>query len=136
MELRLVGPADWVEVTRLGRNDDDSLRVEYYGDHEPSRDAFVHGTVYDRQASAGTIFHLHDQDMLDAATRLGIPSTEHFFPAGTGASVAEIERFLRQQPEVRYFVLIEHGIVAWAGDMDAAGELVKTWHSRAEPDHD
>lgn len=132
VELGHIGPEDWVEVTLIGRDDDDSLKVEYYGEHEPSRDAFVHGTVYGQQTFAGAIFHLHDRDALDASVGLGIPSTERFFPAGTSESVAEIERFLEHQPEARYFALVEHGVVAWGDDVDAAGELVEAWHARAE----
>jgi ribulose-5-phosphate 4-epimerase/fuculose-1-phosphate aldolase len=131
VELPRIGPHDWVEVTGMVREADGALTVEYYGDHVPSRDSFVHGTVYARQPEAQAIFHLHDQAMLAAAPDLGIPSTEEFFPAGTDGSVRQIERFLDRHPGVQYFVLVEHGIVAWAGDLDAAGALVEERHRSA-----
>ncbi len=131
VELPRVGRDDWVEVTGMVREPDGTLAVEYYGDHIPSRDAFVHGTVYARQAGAQAVFHLHDQEMLGAAPGLGIPSTERFFPAGTDGSVREIERFLDSNPGVRYFVLVDHGIVAWAEDLDSAGALVEERHHSA-----
>ena len=135
VELARIGPDDWVEVTGMARQEDGSLTVEYNGDHVPSRDAFVHGTVYARQPGAQAIFHLHDESMLVAAGPLGIPHTEEFFPAGTDGSVREIERFLDSHPETRYFVLIEHGIVAWSGDLDSAGELVEAKHRSAMEGH-
>jgi ribulose-5-phosphate 4-epimerase/fuculose-1-phosphate aldolase len=131
VELPRIGRDDWVEVTGMVRQPDGTLTVEYYGDHVPSRDAFVHGTVYARQAEAQAVFHLHDQSMLTAAPDLGIPSTEEFFPAGTDGSVRQIERFLDNHPGVQYFVLVEHGIVAWAGDLDSVGALVETRHHNA-----
>jgi ribulose-5-phosphate 4-epimerase/fuculose-1-phosphate aldolase len=132
VELSRIGRDDWVEVTGMVRQPDGSLIVEYHGDHIPSRDAFVHGTVYARRAEAQAIFHLHDQSMLTAAPNLGIPSTEEFFPAGTDGSVRQIERFLDSHPGVQYFVLVEHGIVAWAGDLDSAGTLVEARHDSAK----
>lgn len=132
VELPRIGREDWVEVTGMSHREDGSLAVTYFGEHVPSRDAFVHGTVYSREPEAGAVFHLHDQAMLNAARHLGIPSTDRFFPAGTSESVREIERFLDGHPDVRYFLLVEHGIVAWGADLDAAGTLVEDWHRRAE----
>lgn len=131
VELGRIGHDDWAEVSGMTREDDGNLSVEYHGDHVPSRDAFVHGTVYARQPEAHAIFHLHDQTMLGAAERLGIPSTEQFFPAGTDQSVQEIEKLLDVYLEVQYFVLVEHGIVAWANDLETAGALVESHHERA-----
>lgn len=131
VELSRIGRDDWVEVTGMVREGDGTLTIEYYGDRPPSRDSFVHGTVYARRPEARAIFHLHDQAMLAAAPELGLPSTEKFFPAGTAGSVRQIERFLDRHPGVQYFVLVEHGIVAWAADPDSTGELVERWHHRA-----
>jgi ribulose-5-phosphate 4-epimerase/fuculose-1-phosphate aldolase len=131
VELGRIGPDDWVEVTGMIRESDGSLTVEYYGGHVPSRDAFVHGTVYRRQPEAQAVFHLHDQAMVTEAPDLGIPSTEHFYPAGTEGSVGEIEKLLDRHPEVHYFVLVDHGIVAWAGEPDSAGALVVERHRSA-----
>jgi ribulose-5-phosphate 4-epimerase/fuculose-1-phosphate aldolase len=135
VELPRIGPDDWVEVTGMSRREDGRLAVTYLGEHIPSRDAFVHGTVYSREPEAEAVFHLHDVAMLDAAKRLGIPSTDQFFPAGTNDSVREIQRFLDGHPDVRYFVLVEHGIVAWGADLDAVGSLVEHWHRCAEEEH-
>ncbi len=131
VELASIGPSDWVLVTGVDRREDGALEVSYRGDHPPSRDSFVHGTVYRRESSAGSIFHLHDRHVLARAERLGIPSTDRYHPAGTRESVEEIEKLLARRPGIDYFVLIDHGIVAWAGSIDAAGRLVEGWHRRA-----
>lgn len=135
VELPQIGPGDWVEVLGINHQDDGNLVVTYAGEHIPSRDAFVHGTVYSRVPEAEAVFHLHDQEVLGAADRLEIPSTDEFFPAGTSQSVSEIERFLDRHRAVDYFVLVRHGIVAWAPDLDAAGTLVVDWHMRAVDNH-
>lgn len=131
VELAAIHPEDWVLVTGLARQPDGVLGVTFLGESTPSRDSFVHGTVYGRVPAAGSIFHLHDRDMLSKANRLGVPSTDRYYPAGTAESVAEIERLLTRSPSVDYFVLVEHGVVAWAADLDAAGHLVEQWHERA-----
>ncbi len=136
VELASIEPGDWVRVVDLERRSDGTLEVSYLGDHTPSRDSFVHGTVYRRRPTAQSIFHLHDSEMLERADRLSIPSTDRFFPAGTSESVSEIERLLDRDPEVGYFVLVQHGIVAWGADPDEAGSFVETWHGKAEELHD
>jgi ribulose-5-phosphate 4-epimerase/fuculose-1-phosphate aldolase len=136
VELGSIEPDDWVLVTRLDRRDDGTLEVTFYGDHPPSRDSFVHGTVYARVPTADAVFHLHDRGILAKAGRLGVPSTDHYYPAGTSESVAEIERLLVRFPTVDYFVLVEHGIVAWASDIEAAGDLVERWHHLAKKAND
>lgn len=131
VELAAIKPEDWVLVTRINRHEDGTLEVEYHGSHPPSRDGFVHGTVYAGTAEAGAVFHLHDAAVLAHAAALGIPVTEHHFEAGTAESVHEIERLLARLPGIDYFGLVEHGTVAWAADLDTAGHLVETWHERA-----
>lgn len=131
VELGAIESADWVEVVGMTTEDDGTLAVEYRGEHVPSRDAFVHGTVYARQPEARAVFHLHDSSVLGAAGPLGIPATNAYYPAGTPNSVHEIEGFLDRNPEIRYFVLVEHGIVAWGDDLDAVGELVVAQHRAA-----
>lgn len=131
VELGRIDRDDWVEVVAMTRGEDGILTVRYHGDHVPSRDAFVHGTVYARQGEAKAVFHLHDAAMLAAASDLGIPATESFFPAGTDRSVGEIERFLDGHPGEQYFVLVDHGIVAWGSDVDSVGALVEERHRAA-----
>jgi L-fuculose-phosphate aldolase len=119
---------DWVEVTGVTPSPAGGLIVESHGALIPSRDAAVHAALYGRRARATTVFHLHVGN-LDALRReLLIPATERFFAAGTTESVAEIERFVDGHPDARYFILIDHGIVAWGDDIDQVGALVMSTH--------
>lgn len=131
VELRSIGTTDWVEVLAITRESSGGLAVAYRGSHEPSRDAFVHGAVYERIRQAQAVFHLHDERMLAAGPALGIPCTERFHPAGTVESVAEIEALLTRRPDADYFILVQHGVVAWGTTIDAAGELVESRHRQA-----
>ncbi len=132
-ELGGIVPDDWVEVVGLSRSDKGTLTVSYRGAHEPSRDAFVHGTVYDRQPGAAAIFHLHDRLVLERGA--GLPITERFYPAGTVESVEEIERLLRRRPAAHYFLLAGHGVVAWEATVDATGALIEAEHEAARRRH-
>lgn len=136
VELTSIEADDWVQVVDIDRRSDGTLEVSHLGDHTPSRDSFVHGTVYRRRPGAQCIFHLHDSTILRQANRLGIPSTDRHVPAGTSESVEEIERLLDRLPAVGYFVLVQHGIVALGTDPDSAGALVEHWHRKAEGSHD
>lgn len=124
--LGAINTEEWVEVTRIDHPDDASIVVESNGTAEPSRDAAVHATLYRHRPEAGAIFHLHVGNLDDLHDRLGVPSTGTFHPAGTTESAAEIERFLDTHGDVRYFILIDHGIVAWGPTVDDAAAEVTT----------
>lgn len=132
-ELGRIDPGDWVEVVGLSRSDKGTLTVSYRGAHQPSRDAFVHGTVYGRQPGAAAIFHLHDRVALEEGA--GLPITERFYPAGTVESVEEIERLLRRRPAAHYFLLVDHGVVAWGTTVDETGALIEAEHQAARRRH-
>lgn len=115
---------DWVEVTAIENPDDATIVVQSNGVAEPSRDAAVHATVYRHRPEATAIFHLHVGNLDELHERLGVPATEEFHPAGTTESVAEIERFLDADGEIRYFILVNHGIVAWGETVEEAAAEV------------
>ncbi len=118
-----------MEVVGLSRSRRGTLTVSYRGAHQPSRDAFVHGTVYDRQPGAAAIFHLHDRLVLEEGE--GLPATQRFYPAGTAESVNEIERLLASRPGARYFLLVDHGVVAWGATVEETGVLIEAEHEAA-----
>lgn len=115
---------DWVLVTGLDE-DGGGLRVRYRGVHEPSRDAAVHATLYRRCSQANTVFHFHVGRLEELTGKLGVPATSTYHPAGTRESMEEIERFLDEYPAARYFVLVDHGIVAWGPDIEGTGAEVE-----------
>ncbi len=122
--LSALEASDWVHVTGLDRMADGRIVVECRGDWEASKDAALHAVLYERLPEAQTIFHLHVGNLEEVKERLGVPETAEHFPAGTTQSVNEIERLLDAHPGVRYFVLIQHGIVAWGTSPDEVGSLV------------
>lgn len=122
---------DWVEVTGVTARSDGGLEVESSGNHEPSRDASVHAAIYGRDPGAMAVFHLHPDYLETLSDVIGVPTTERHQLAGTVESVQEIQSFLDDHPDLTFFVLVEHGIVAWADAIDRAGELVEAHHLQA-----
>ncbi len=129
--LGVIEPDDWVEVTAVTPRPDGGLEVTSRGDHEPSRDAAVHAAIYDHHPAATAVFHLHPDYLDTLSDAMSIPATEHHRQAGTVESVREIEGFLADHPDTRYFVLVEHGIVAWGATIEEAGEAVEAHHGVA-----
>ena len=120
----------WVLVTGIDRSSGGEVVVASRGPAEPSRDAAVHATLYGRCPEASAVYHLHVGHLDELQGRLGVPSTGTYYQAGTRESVEEIERFLDGHPGSRYFVLVDHGIVAWGESIDEAGGLVEA-HQQA-----
>ncbi|MDH3470025.1 MAG: class II aldolase/adducin family protein [Acidimicrobiia bacterium] len=118
---------DWVLVSGIDRDSVGSVVVMSRGPHEPSRDAAAHASLYGRRPEAATVFHLHVGLLEELSGRLGVPSTDTHYPAGTKESMEEIERFLDAHLETRYFVLVDHGIIAWGESIDETGALVETY---------
>lgn len=121
--LATITKEDWVLVTGI-EHDAEGPIVSSRGLHEPSRDASVHAVLYQRRPNATAVFHLHVGHLDELQDRLEVPATDVYYPAGTLESKQEIERFLDQHPGTRYFVLIDHGIVAWGESVDETAALV------------
>lgn len=128
--LAAIEPEDWVLVSGVNRPPRGEVLVESRGAADPSRDAAVHATVYEQLPGAAAIFHLHVGRLDELQGRLGVPATTTYYQAGTRESMEEIERFLTSHPATRYFVLVDHGIVAWGESIDDTGALVEA-HQRA-----
>lgn len=121
---------DWVVVTAVEHLPDGEVVVSSRGPHEPSRDSAVHAAVYAARPEAMTIFHFHVGSLDVLTGRLGVPATTTYHPAGTTESMEEIERFLRAHDAIGYFVLVDHGIVAFGSSIEDTGALVEA-HQRA-----
>lgn len=134
VELADIRVDDWVLVRALERRGEGTPVVASRGPHPPSRDAAVHAAVYRRHPGAETVFHFHVGRLDELHERLGVPRTAHHHPAGTVESMEEIERFFDFEPAARYFILLDHGIVAWGESIAATGELVEDHHRRLSGD--
>lgn len=129
MPLGAIHEGDWVHVTGVIPREDGGLVVESHGPVEPSRDAGVHAAIYGRVPDAMTVFHLHPEYLATLSVDLGVPTTSTYQQAGTVESVREIEQWI--DPNTGYLVIVDHGIVAWADTVAAAGELVERYHRLA-----
>jgi L-fuculose-phosphate aldolase len=130
--LATIGLDDWVLVSGIDQHEDGPVVVLSRGLNDPSRDAAVHATLYERRPAAEAVFHFHVGHLDVLRDRLGVPATSTYYPAGTRESKDEIERFLDDHPETRYFVLVDHGIVAWGESIDEAGGLVERYQAAVE----
>lgn len=128
--LAAIRTDDWVLVTEVRRLAHGEVVVNSIGPHEPSRDSAVHAAVYTARPDATTVFHFHVGSLEVLTSRLGVPATSAYYPAGTTESMEEIERFLSYHHAIGYFVLIDHGIVAMGDSIDDTGALIEA-HQRA-----
>lgn len=122
---------DLVLVTGIERATNGGVIVKSVGGNDPSRDSAVHSAVYHARPEATAVFHFHVGN-LDVLSSLGVPATRKWHSAGTTESMEEIEHFLRTGLAADYFVLVEHGIVAFGETVDAAGQLVEMHHQMVE----
>lgn len=123
--LAAIAADDWVLVTGVEHLPDGGVVVNSNGPHEPSRDSAVHAAVYAARPNASTVFHFHVGSLDVLTDRLGVPATTTYYPAGTTESMEEIERFLDAHDAVDYFVLVDHGIVAFGDSIDETGAMVE-----------
>ena len=119
----------WVQAVDLGHN-----RVKATGPSRPSSEAMTHHQVYRALPTAGAVIHAHSAPIWRQAARLGLPLTAPQAAYGTLEMATEVERLLRSA-ESGYgaFAMGGHqdGIVAYAPDMDSAGELLLELLQRA-----
>ncbi len=123
---------DWVLVSGVDHDADGRVVVYSRAPHEPSKDSSVHAALYERLPEAKTVFHFHVGSLDDLTGQLGVPSASTYYPAGTRESMEEIQRFLDGHLATRYFVLVDHGIVAWGESIDETGGLVEARHLELE----
>ena len=116
---------DWVLVSDVDHDADGRVVVHSRGPYEPSKDSSVHAALYERLPEANTVFHFHVGSLDDLTGQLGVPATTTYYPAGTKESMEEIQRFVDDHAATRYFVLVDHGIVAWGESIDETGGLVE-----------
>ena len=94
----------------------------------------THHQIYRALPTAGAVIHAHSAPIWRQATRLGLPLTAPQAAYGTLEMAAEVARLLRSaRSESGVFAMGGHqdGIVAYAADMDTAGELLLELLQRA-----
>jgi ribulose-5-phosphate 4-epimerase/fuculose-1-phosphate aldolase len=128
-----LGPHDlaWVEDLDAAAN-----RLRASGPARPSSEAMTHGQVYRALASVNAVIHVHSPLIWRRARALGLPVTAAAAAYGTPAMAAEVRRLLQRRDAADAGVLAmgghQDGVLAYAPDMDAAGELLLATLARAQ----
>ena len=97
----------------------------------PSMLTLLHSAIYENFPEVNAILHTHDNDVLKAAEKLGIPVTSEEYPADSRELAQEAVYVLQLKNGVRYFVLKNHGIIALGTTMSEAGALMEEMHTKA-----
>ncbi len=114
--------------------DSTANRLWATGPARPSSEAMTHGEVYQALAGVNAVIHVHSPILWHAAAALGLPTTSPQAGYGTPAMAREVSRLLAQHPAAGVLAMGGHedGIIAYAADMDHAGELLLQTLAAAE----
>lgn len=92
------------------------------GAYEPSSESLMHAAIYAARPEVNAIFHGHSQRLLDRASTLRLPVTEHEQPYGTPELASEILKILEWQ---KIIVMRNHGFVIIGRTMPDAGRWLE-----------
>jgi ribulose-5-phosphate 4-epimerase/fuculose-1-phosphate aldolase len=110
------------EFVEVLKTDIPNRELTVAGAYEPSSEAMMHAALYAARSDINAIFHGHSQKLLDQASWLQLPVTEHEQPYGTAELAAEILRILQWH---KILVMRQHGFVAVGRTMAEAGRWVE-----------
>lgn len=94
-----------------------TLSVE--GTREPSSEAMLHFAIYKAMPQVNAVFHGHSQELMRAASALGIPQTTEFKPYGTMELVESVLEIVHTAPVT---IMTDHGFIATGTSMQEAGQ--------------
>lgn len=115
----------------------DPLRnqLQSKGPTQPSSEALTHASVYQQQADAHAVIHVHSPALWRNAEQLGLPTTRADIAYGTVAMALAVEQLLQsgQLDAIRVFAMLGHedGIVSFGGDLDQAASALLMQLARA-----
>jgi len=98
----------------------------------PSRETLLHTQIYEAREDIKVIFHVHDNEVMAQAEKLGIPVTAVEQPAGSQALAQEAAKLLKENKDTGYFILKNHGVVALGATMDEAGKLIEEMRAKVK----
>jgi len=101
------------------------------GQLNPSMLTLLHSAIYETFPEVNAILHTHDNSVLAAADKLGIPVTSEEYPADSKELAQEAVQVLELNKGIRYFVLRNHGIIALGTNIAEAGLLMEEMHTKA-----
>ena len=118
-DLRSITPEEFVEVLHA---DTIKRELSVAGAYEPSSESMMHAAIYAARNDVNAVFHGHSQGVLEQASRLRLPVTEHEQPYGTAELAAEMLKVLEWQKIV---VMRNHGFVTVGRTMAEAGRWIE-----------
>ena len=95
--------------------------VTAIGKKEPSSEAMLHCTIYEKRPEINVIFHVHDDYAINRCNELGLRCTENEQPSGSVELVSEVLKVLENHD---YIVLKNHGIISLGASIEEAGERI------------
>lgn len=122
--LRDTEKENLVEIVRVEVNEA-GARVHVRGKVVPSKESVLHSGIYALRQGVNTVFHIHDQLVVELADELSLPCTEGEQPRGSYELAEEVDRVLRLNKDADYLVLRNHGIISMGETLDKAGRLVE-----------
>lgn len=92
-----------------------------YGSRNPSSESIMHYFIYKKRKDVNAVFHGHDERILKAGKRLGIPITTVELPYGTKELAIEVAKTLGKTH--KFIIMKNHGFVSVGKTMEEAGNL-------------
>lgn len=122
---------DFVKVSNVevGRG---QMVVSAEGKLKPSSESMLHWEIFRQRPEINAIFHLHDEEVMKASRRMGVPRTSKKQPAGTYALAREVKKLLESECETNYCILKDHGIISLGKTVKEAGQLVEMMNKSAQ----
>lgn len=124
-EIQTLGPEHYAIVTECipERN-----RIVATGPIKPSSESLTHGIIYDLDAWARFVIHVHSPELWGKAAKLQLPTTAADVPYGSPEMAAEVQRLYAETdlPQRRIFAMGGHedGIVAYGRTPNSAGDVL------------
>jgi L-fuculose-phosphate aldolase len=118
-DLATITPDEVVEVLEVDRA---RAEVVVSGIYEPSSESLLHSAIYEARHEIGAVFHGHNENLLHAVDRLGVPVTAREQPYGTPQLVEEAMPLLVAHD---LFALRGHGIVSVGPTPSDAGRRLE-----------
>jgi ribulose-5-phosphate 4-epimerase/fuculose-1-phosphate aldolase len=118
--LAELGPEHFALITDwdIHRN-----RLEARGPIKPSSEALTHAAVYEVGGDTCCVMHVHSPEIWRWARELALPTTSVRAAHGTPEMAREVKKIVQSRPPRRLLAMQGHedGVLAWGGNIEAAG---------------
>lgn len=108
--------SDFVLVKNCNEKD---FLVEVVGTKNPSSETFMHNTIYSNSLEINSVFHGHNNLILEKASELGIATTTNYCEYGSIELAESIKDLIKKHS---FFILKDHGFISVGTNMQEAKE--------------